>query len=103
VTGWKHFFNKTFSQFNIHQFSRQWVFGSFFCSFCQFSSYLTISLSVFTLLGITMERYKGIMTPLAPRNSHMTLLKSLAIIWAASSFISLPPAIFSRHVQIQTE
>ena len=54
--------------------------GSFFCSFCQFSLYLTISLSVFTLLGITMERYKCIITHLASRNIQMTLLKSLAII-----------------------
>ena len=80
---------------------REWVFGSFLCSFCQFTSYLTISLSVFTLLGITMERYKAIMKPLAPRSSQMTFLSCLVIIWGVSAFISLPPAIFSKLIKTQ--
>ena len=32
-----------------------------------------VSISVFTLLAMTLERHKAIMTPLAPRKSHKTL------------------------------
>ena len=32
-----------------------------------------MSISVFTLLAMTLERHKAIMTPLAPRKSHKTL------------------------------
>ena len=38
--------------------SRQWVFGSVYCSVNSFTSSLTVSVSVFTLLALTMERYK---------------------------------------------
>ena len=38
--------------------SRQWIFGSVYCSINSFTSYLTVSVSVFTLLALTVERYK---------------------------------------------
>ena len=59
-----------------------------------------VSISVFTLLAMTLERHKAIMTPLAPRKSHKTLwvrdlhrlfFKVLKV-WEISSF----GIIFSR-------
>ena len=38
--------------------SRQWIFGSVYCSINSFTSSLTVSVSVFTLLALTIERYK---------------------------------------------
>ena len=79
---------------------RQWIFGSFYCRLNSFTSCFTVSflnerwkketnliskdwqssiifcqvsISVFTLLAMTLERHKAIMTPLAPRKSHKTL------------------------------
>ena len=39
---------------------RVWTFGAQLCTMSQFSAYLTISVSVFTLLAITWLRYKVI-------------------------------------------
>ena len=40
-----------------------------------------VNASVFTLLAMTLERYRAIMTPLAPRQSHGTLWTAIALIW----------------------
>ena len=82
---------------------REWVFGPVICSVCQFSSYLTISVSVFTLLAITRERYKVIMTPLAPRTKRMSMVRIIILIWLTSSLVSLPPALFSEHLSVSNK
>ena len=43
---------------NITLYGRQWIFGSVYCSINSFTSSLTVSVSVFTLLALTIERYK---------------------------------------------
>jgi len=77
-----------------------WILGSFFCSVSHFSSYLTISVSVFTLLALTKERYKVIMTPLTPRTKKTKMFRIIILIWIISVLISLPPALFALHVPL---
>ena len=43
---------------DITLYGRQWIFGSVYCSVNSFTSSLTVSVSVFTLLALTIERYK---------------------------------------------
>ena len=81
----------------------EWVFGAVWCTVCQFSSYLTISVSVLTLLAITRERYKVIMTPLAPRTKKLSMLKIIVLVWLIAALVSLPPALYSDHLSIINE
>ena len=74
---------------------RNWIFGSIYCSINSFTSALTVSVSVFTLLALTVERHKAIMTPLAPRKSHKTLWVGIALIWTVGTVVALPAALFA--------
>ena len=50
-----------FSYLTLYCFyARQWIFGSVYCSINLFTSSLTVSVSVFTLLAMTVERHKVI-------------------------------------------
>ena len=56
--------------------------------------------SVFTLLAMTVERYRAIMTPLAPRNSHTTLWIGIGLVWSCSAILALPSA-FASNIFVQ--
>ena len=49
---------KKFRRLDVLIIARQWIFGSVYCSINSFTSSLTVSVSVFTLLALTIERYK---------------------------------------------
>ena len=81
--------------FKKHFVYRNWIFGSVYCSINSFTSALTVSVSVFTLLALTVERHKAIMTPLAPRKSHKTLWVGIVLIWTVGTVVALPAALFA--------
>ena len=56
-----------------------------------------------TLLTITRERYKVIMTPLAPRTKKLSMLKIIVLVWLIAALVSLPPALYSEHLSILNE
>ena len=58
---------------------------------------------MFTLLAMTLERHRAIMTPLALRISKSTLWVAIAAIWVSSSLLALPSAVFSTlHTRQRT-
>ena len=59
-----------------------------------------VNASVFTLLAMTVERYRAIMTPLAPRNSHTTLWIGIGLVWSCSAILALPSA-FASNIFVQ--
>ena len=77
-----------------------WGFGATACTLSQFSAYFTISLSVFTMVGLNLERYKVIVTPLAPKISYMTKAKYIGIIWLGCCMISILPGYMSAYIQV---
>ena len=92
-------------------FLRVWYFGSLFCSLTQFISLSTVPASVFTMLAITLDRRRAIMTPLAPKTSKLIAIVSILLIWIICSCMALPATIFSstftvnpqaRQVQLMT-
>ena len=74
---------------------REWHFGSFYCSFNQFISLCSVPASVLTMLAITLDRRRAIMSPLHPRTTRLMALIILAVIWALSALMAVPPAINS--------
>ena len=61
---------------------------------------IQVNASVFTLLAMTLERYRAIITPLAPRNSHTTLWIGIGLIWSCSAILALPSA-FASTIFVQ--
>ena len=83
---------------------QEWTLPSFMCKFCPFISNLSVNVSVFTLIFISIDRYRGIMNPLShrPRKLHSKIL--LIIIWIVSIFCAVPQAVFySYEVVIENE
>ena len=54
----------------IYMRDREWHFGDFYCSFNQFISLSSVPTSVFTMLAITLDRRRAIMSPLSRRYVH---------------------------------
>ena len=67
------------------------------CKFCPFVSNLSVNVSVLTLIFISVDRYKGIMSPLShrPRKLHTKLL--LISIWAVSLVCAAPHAVLYSY------
>ena len=74
---------------------RNWYFGSLYCSINQFISFSTVPASVFTMLAITMDRRRAIMSPLSPKITKLVVTSVLLLIWIICTTIGLPPAIYS--------
>ena len=78
-----------------------WEYGVYACTSSQFMAFFTISLSVATIMGVSLERYRVIVTPLAPKLKGWKMTKFLLLIWTLSSLVSLPPAAMSELLQIR--
>jgi len=87
----------------IYMRDSTWEFGPVYCRVHTFTSSLTVSVSVFTLLALTLERYKAVMTPLAPRKSHKTLAVGISLIWSLGTIAALPAALFSRLYRVTSD
>jgi len=85
----------------IYMRDREWHYGSFYCSLNQFISLCSVPSSVFTMLAITLDRRRAIMSPLHPRTTRLMVLVTLVIIWSISSIIALPPSVNASTLIIE--
>ena len=79
---------------------REWHFGSFYCNFNQFISLCSVPASVLTMLAMTLDRRRAIMSPLKPRTTKLMVLLILAVIWVLSATLAVPPAFNSSTISL---
>ena len=48
---------------------------------------------------LTLKQTQAIITPLAPKKSHRTLLVGISLIWTVGTLVALPAGIFSHLYQ----
>eukprot|EP00095_Tigriopus_kingsejongensis_P002266 maker-scaffold633_size121756-snap-gene-0.27 protein:Tk02266 transcript:maker-scaffold633_size121756-snap-gene-0.27-mRNA-1 annotation:"tachykinin-like peptides receptor 86c" len=75
--------------------NRTWIFGSIYCTINNFIAYMSVAVSVFTLMAISIDRYIAIVRPLKPRMSKTCARVFLLVIWSAGSLVSLPSLLYS--------
>ncbi|XP_035670154.1 QRFP-like peptide receptor [Branchiostoma floridae] len=63
---------------------QQWLFGSVMCPLVRFFQVLSVSVSIFTLVAIGVDRYQAVMYPLRMRMSKSRAKQVVAIIWIMS-------------------
>ncbi|XP_023347620.1 tachykinin-like peptides receptor 86C [Eurytemora carolleeae] len=80
-----------------------WQLGSMYCSVNMFTSVLTVNANIFTLVGLTVNRNRAILTPLAPRASSLSLVIGISFIWLLSGVAAVPSAVFSKLVTVSTK
>ena len=73
-----------------------WPFGNALCPIVTFLQVVTVFMSSFTLVAISIDRYAAIVHPLRPKMTKRQALIVISGIWILSVLIPLPTAIKSR-------
>ncbi|KAF0774123.1 tachykinin-like peptides receptor 99D [Aphis craccivora] len=82
---------------------QRWNLPSFMCAFCPFIHVLSITVSVFTLTAIAVDRRQAILNPFAARTSKTQCLCVIALIWIAGLVLSSPMAYAQRVVFVSED
>ncbi|KAI8424560.1 hypothetical protein MSG28_003016 [Choristoneura fumiferana] len=72
-----------------------WVFGVRYCQLSNFIANVTVAASVFTLTGISFDRYQAIVRPMRPRMSKTCSLITIAVIWVSGMLLAIPCLLYS--------
>lgn len=75
---------------------KYWPFGPILCPIVTYAQVVTVFLSAFTLLAISLDRYIAIIYPLRPRMTTKQAAIVISVIWFLSLAVPLPVAILSR-------
>ncbi|CAB4068152.1 TACR3 [Lepeophtheirus salmonis] len=81
-------------------FERNWIFGSVYCKINNFMAHISVPVSVFTLVAISIDRYIVIVYPLKQRITKTVARILLILIWSGSSLLSLPSLLYSKTVTV---
>ncbi|XP_078049906.1 RYamide receptor [Augochlora pura] len=81
---------------------QRWDLPHFLCAFCPFVKTLSVSVSVFTLTAIAIDRHRSILQPLKPKPSKRTAKIVIFGIWVIGVILSVPMAI-ALEVRIVVE
>jgi neuropeptide Y receptor len=73
-----------------------WPFTSFFCIFLNYMQTVSVTLTVYTLIWLTLDKFWGLVKPLKLRMSIKVCKLLIALSWIFSLFVSLPIALFTK-------
>ncbi|XP_069188215.1 RYamide receptor [Procambarus clarkii] len=72
-----------------------WPFGEGLCIIVNYSQAISIFVSAYTLVAISLDRYLAIIYPLRPRMTRLQAKVIIALVWGLALFTTLPIAVFS--------
>ena len=74
-----------------------WPFGAIMCKCVSFFQSVAVSVSIFTLVAISLDRYIAIIHPLRPKPESKRTLIAIGIVWTCACAISVPTAVFTEY------
>lgn len=77
---------------------RYWPFGPWMCPIVTYAQSVAVFLTAFTLVGISLDRFRAVLYPLKPRMSIRQAAFVIAQVWLFSLAVPLPVAILSKVV-----
>ena len=77
-----------------------WPFGSAMCPVVSYSQGVSVFLSAFTLVAISVDRYIAVIKPLRPRMTEKQGFLIIGTIWILALSVPLPTAIKSRIIKM---
>ena len=83
---------------SVLRVDNDWPFGAFMCPVVLYAQSVSVFLSAFTLVAISLDRYIAIIYPLRPRMTTRQAALVIALIWMLSMAVPLPIALMSRIV-----
>ncbi|XP_076662998.1 RYamide receptor isoform X2 [Andrena cerasifolii] len=72
---------------------QRWDLPNFMCALCPFVQALSVSVSIFTLTAVAIDRHRAILKPLSATPSKSTAKITIAGIWLLAGILSTPMAI----------
>ncbi|NP_001127748.1 tachykinin-like peptides receptor 86C [Bombyx mandarina] len=79
----------------IYMLHSDWVFGLQYCKISNFIANVTVAASVFTLTGISFDRFQAIVRPMRPRMSKTCSLIAIGGIWLGGMVLATPYLLYS--------
>lgn len=87
-----------FEFFFVFQFQaavlQKWVLPHFLCKLAPFVQILSVDVSIYTLVAVSLDRYHVMLHPLKPKLSSKSALLIFTIIWLIALVSSLPSLFF---------
>ncbi|XP_017463164.1 PREDICTED: cholecystokinin receptor type A-like, partial [Rhagoletis zephyria] len=83
---------------------RRFIFGRFMCHLISYMQTVSVAVSVWTLVAMSVERYYAICQPLRSREHRQTrrhAYRILGLVWTLAIFLMLPTAIVSELQMIK--
>ncbi|XP_025088765.1 cholecystokinin receptor type A-like isoform X2 [Pomacea canaliculata] len=84
---------------------QNFIFGAAMCVILRYLQAVSVGVSCFTLVAISLERYFAICRPLHSR-SWQTLshaYKSIAVCWVLAALLMTPVAVFQKHLRLSND
>ncbi|XP_054081750.1 RYamide receptor isoform X2 [Zeugodacus cucurbitae] len=78
---------------------KHWPFGTVLCNLVNYSQAVSVLVSAYTLVAISIDRYLAIMRPLRPRITKRLAKFIIAIVWTIALATALPILIVSKLSQ----
>ncbi|XP_071745532.1 RYamide receptor isoform X2 [Lepeophtheirus salmonis] len=82
---------------------QRWDLPGFMCQFCPFAQILSVNVSIFTMVAISLDRYRAIMTPLRDKPTKFVAKIVIFFIWLIGVIIALPMGLFHRFENVFDE
>lgn len=73
-----------------------WPFGSFMCPFVIYMQAVSVFVSAFTLVAMSIDRYVAIIYPLRPKLTTKKAIITISVVWTLALLVPLPTAISTR-------
>ncbi|KAF2893750.1 hypothetical protein ILUMI_12423 [Ignelater luminosus] len=81
---------------SVSYLQQYWSFGAFLCPVVNYSQAVSVFVSAYTMVAISVDRYTAIMWPLRPRLSKKLTALIIFIVWMIAAMTGLPIPVFSR-------
>ncbi|XP_075233391.1 RYamide receptor-like [Lycorma delicatula] len=82
---------------------QRWHLPEFMCPFCPFVKVVSVTVSVFTLAAIAIDRHRAILTPFTARVSKAQFKLVISLIWVVGFLMGAPFLYALRVVPLENE
>ncbi|GBL89735.1 RYamide receptor [Araneus ventricosus] len=73
-----------------------WPFGAVMCVLVSYAQVVSVFISAYTLIAISIDRYIAILYPLRPRMTKLQAKLIIVVVWVVALITPLPTAVLSK-------
>ncbi|KAF5305960.1 hypothetical protein FQA39_LY09116 [Lamprigera yunnana] len=81
---------------SVSYLQQYWSFGGFLCPVVNYSQAVSVFVSAYTMVAISVDRYTAIIWPLRPKLSKKVTTLIIVIVWIIAGMTAFPIPVFSK-------